>query len=160
MNLLDLVLLLILAWGAIAGYRNGLFREVASLLGLVLGVFLAIIAADVTGRVAAGMVDWNVLPLKVLAFVVVFALIILILKALAGALTGLFKAVMLNFFNRLAGFFFGLLKASILISLVLFFLQLFNDRTELLPESVFQGSLLAGYLQPLAPAVFRGLALF
>jgi membrane protein required for colicin V production len=70
MNTLDIIILVLLIWGGIAGFRKGFFLEAAALLGLVLGIYLAVIAADIAGRVFSGLVDWNPLPVKILAFIV------------------------------------------------------------------------------------------
>ena len=50
MNILDIILGGILAWGAIRGFQKGLILQVASLVALVLGVYCSVefshIAAD------------------------------------------------------------------------------------------------------------------
>lgn len=158
MNTLDLILILILLWGGISGYRNGFFREAASLLGLIMGIFLAIIAADIAGRVLAGMVSWNPLPVRIIVFLLTFVLIALLLRALGDALTRVFKVILLNFFNRLAGFVFGLAKVALLLSLALFLLRLLDAQWSFLPGSWIQGSLLYGRLERLAPSLFAGLS--
>lgn len=157
MNIMDLVLILILVWGGIAGFRNGFFREAASLLGLIIGIFLALIAADVAGRVLAGMVDWNTLPVRIIVFLLAFILIALLLKAVGEALTKVFKIILLNFFNRLAGFVFGLVKVALLLSLLFFLIRLLNEQWTLLPESWIRGSFLYGRIEVLAPTLFGGL---
>jgi membrane protein required for colicin V production len=157
MNIVDIILILLLLWGGIAGFRNGFFREAASLLGIIIGIFLAIIAADVAGRVLAGMVSWNPLPIRIIAFLIAFALIALLMKAIGEALTRVFKIILLNFVNRLAGFVFGLLKVALLLSLLLFLLRLVNEHWTFLPESWLQGSFLFGRIEALAPSIFGGL---
>jgi membrane protein required for colicin V production len=157
MNVLDLVLILILLWGGIAGYRNGFFREAAALLGLIMGIFLAIIAADIAGRVLTGLVNWNPLPVRIIVFLLVFVLIALLLRALGDALTRVFKVILLNFFNRLAGFVFGLAKVALLLSLMLFLLRLLDERWTFIPGAWVEGSLLYARMEALAPSLFGGL---
>jgi membrane protein required for colicin V production len=157
MNALDLILILILLWGGIAGYRNGFFREAASLLGLIMGIFLAIIAADIAGRVLTGMVSWNPLPVRIIVFLLTFVLIAMLLRALGDALTRVFKVILLNFFNRLVGFVFGLAKVALLLSLVLFLIRLLDQQWSIIPDSWIQGSLLYARMEGLAPSLFGGL---
>ncbi len=48
MNYIDIILLILLAWGLISGLKNGLVHEVASLAALILGVVGAIHFSDFT----------------------------------------------------------------------------------------------------------------
>ena len=157
MNALDIILALVLLWGGIAGFRNGFFKEVAALVGLFLGIFLAIIAAVVAGRILSGMVSWNPLPVRILAFLVVFILVAALLRAVGAALTRIFKIVLLNFFNRLAGLVFGLAKVALLLSLALHLLGILDEQWAFLPSNWTQNSLLFARLEGLVPALFGGL---
>ena len=154
---LDIILIVMLLIGGITGYRRGFFREAASFFGLVIGIFLAIIAADVTGRVLVGMVDWNPLPYKIAAFVIVFMLVVLILWAVGASLTKLFKVIMLNFFNRLAGLAFGVLKTAMLLSVLFYLVLLLNEHWSLFSEQSLGGSKVYSLIDGLAPWLFKGL---
>ncbi len=160
MNTLDFILIALLLWGGIIGFRRGFFREAAAFFGLVIGIFLAILLADVAGRVMTGMVDWNPMPVKVLVFVTVFSLVVLLLWAVGASLTRLFKVIMLNMINRLAGIAFGVLKTAMLISIAFFFLRLLNEQWVLFSDASFDNSIIYGMLEGLAPRLFKGLALF
>ncbi len=160
MNTLDFILIALLLWGGIIGFRRGFFREAAAFFGLVIGIFLAILLADIVGRVMTGMVDWNPLPLKILVFVIVFSLVVTLLWAIGASLTRLFKVVMLNMINRLAGIAFGVLKTAMLISIAFFFLRLLNEQWLLFPDASFENSIIYGMLEGFAPRLFKGLALF
>ncbi len=159
MNMLDLILIVLLVWGGVVGYRRGLFREAAAFFGLVIGIYLAIIMANIIGRVIEGMVDWNPMPFKVIAFFVTFSLIVMGLWAIGASLTRLFKALMINLFNRVLGFFFGVVKTAVLISVAFFFLRLLNEQMGLFSDSWFTGSLLYNKLEGLAPWLFHDLLL-
>jgi len=159
MTLFDIILIILLLVGGVTGYRRGFFREAAAFFGLVIGIFLAIIAADVTGRVLGGMVDWNPTPYKIAVFVMVLTAVIVVLWALGASLTKLFKAVMLNFFNRLAGFAFGILKTAMIVSVLLFLARLLNEDWHIFSDQVFDNSKVYGLIGELGPWLFRGLSL-
>ena len=160
MNTLDFIIIALLLWGGIMGFSRGFFREAASLLGLVIGIFLAIMLSDIAGRVIEGMVDWNPLPVKVFVFLVTFILVVIGLWAIGASLTKLFKAIMMNLLNRLVGIAFGVLKTALLLSVAFFFLRLLNDQWAIVSDSNFDNSILYGMLEGLAPWLFKTLGMF
>jgi membrane protein required for colicin V production len=155
MNTLDIIILVLLIWGGIAGFRKGFFLEAAALLGLVLGIYLAVIAADIAGRVFSGLVNWNPLPVKILAFIVVFGLIVVVLKGIGTLITEFLKAIMLNFINRIAGMVLGVAKFAFLISVVFLFVAILNEHYTLIPEHWLENSYFYDKLQGLAPSLFH-----
>ena len=149
MNYIDIIIAIPLLWGAIQGFRHGFLMEVATVAGLVGGIFVAVIAADVVGRILAGMVDWNPIPFKFLAFVIAFVLIVVLLKFLARVLENVFKAIHLNFFNRLGGLAFGIIKFALVLSILMIFVNYLNPHITILSDEARQGSLLLPYIEPL-----------
>ncbi len=124
MNLLDLIIAIVILLGSIRGYQKGFFHEVATLLGLMAGVYLALLSANVVANILKSMVEWNTGVIKAVVFVVVFIIVVFLVRMLGQLLTNIFKALMLGFINRLAGFFTGMLKWALLsglaVSLLLF----------------------------------------
>ena len=155
MNTLDIIIIVLLVWGGIAGFRKGFFLEAAALIGLVLGIYLAVIAADIAGKVFSGLVDWNPLPIRILTFIVVFGLIVVILKLIGKLITEFFKAIMLNFINRLLGLVLGVAKFAFLISVVFLFVAILNEQYSLMPEHWLENSYFYDKLQGLAPSLFH-----
>lgn len=149
MNHIDLIIAVPLLWGAFRGFRNGFLMEISTLAGLVAGIFLAVIAADVAGRVLAGMVDWNPIPFRFLAFVIVFVLVVVLLKFLARVLENVFKAIHLNFFNRLWGLMFGIIKYALILSILMIFVNYLNPHITILSDEAREGSLLLPYIERL-----------
>ena len=151
MNLLDWIIAALLLLGTVQGYRRGFFREAAALIGLLGGILLGIIAADTSGRILSGLTDWNPLPVQILAFILVFVVVAGLLHLIGISLTRMFKLVMLNLINRLAGMAFGFIKMAFLLSLLLFFLRLGQEHLGLLSEELFTESRLYSHLENLAP---------
>ena len=155
MNTLDVIIILLLTWGGIAGFRKGFFLEAAALLGLIVGIYLAVIASDIAGKVFTGLVDWNPLPVKIIAFLLVFGLIVMLLKLIGTLITEFFKAVMLNFINRLAGLVLGVVKLAFLISVLFLFIRFVNEHYALIPHDWLDNSYFYGKLEDFAPSLFR-----
>lgn len=149
MNLIDIIILIPIAWGAFKGFRNGFLVEIATLLGLVAGIFLALIAADVAGRVMEALVTWNPIPFRFLAFVIVFVLVGVALKFLAKVIEHLLKSIHLNFINRIAGLGVGALKLAFILSILMIFVNYLNPHITVLSDNLRQGSLLLPYIEKL-----------
>jgi membrane protein required for colicin V production len=149
MNLIDIIILIPIVWGAFRGFRNGFLIEMATLVGLVAGIFLALIAADVAGRVMVALVDWNPIPFKFLAFAIVFVLVVVVLKFLAKVIEHMLKAIHLNFINRLAGLLVGALKLALILSIFLIFINYLNPHITILSENAREDSLLLPHIEKL-----------
>ncbi len=150
MNLLDIIIGLVLILGAIRGFQKGFFREAATLLGLLGGVFVALIFAGIAGSMAQNLVEWNVRIVQVVAFVIAFVVVVLLLKLLGNLLTDLFKALMLGFVNRLAGFVIGLLKWALILTILFVFIDLFDTGNRIISNEMRHDSYLYSQLEILA----------
>jgi membrane protein required for colicin V production len=149
MNLIDIIILIPIVWGAFRGFRNGFLIEMATLVGLVAGIFLALIAADVAGRVMVALVDWNPIPFKFLAFAIVFVLVVVVLKFLAKVIEHMLKAIHLNFINRLAGLLVGALKLALILSIFLIFINYLHPHITILSENAREDSLFLPHIEKL-----------
>jgi len=149
MNIVDIIIIIPLIWGAYRGLKNGFLLEAATLAGLVAGIFFAVIAADVVGRIIVGLVNWNPIPFKFFAFVITFILIVIALKFIAKVIEQMLKAVSLNFINRLAGLVIGILKFAFILSIFMIFVNYLNPHITVLPEKTREGSFLLPYIENL-----------
>jgi membrane protein required for colicin V production len=135
MNLLDLGIIVLLGLVTIRGYYRGLFQELAVLAGLVAGV---VVAAHVHLRLAAYLEPWIHDPTHArwLAFALVLVVVYWLTRLLAHLLQRLLYHLYLDFFDRLLGGFFALLKGALLIGFALLLLGLVLPRdSRLLKES-------------------------
>ena len=85
MNILDIIILVLLAIGLINGLRNGLFVEVASIVALIAGIYGAIHFSNFAGDFLMDKVDWSEKTVNITAFIITFVVIVLLI-ALAGKL--------------------------------------------------------------------------
>ena len=139
-NWIDIVIIIILIWSLIKGFRKGFIIELASLLALALGIFGAIKFSDFV----AGFLSENVnLPTDytpLIAFALTFIVIVIGVHFLARLIQGFVKMVALNIFNRLAGALFSGLKALLILSFVLFFLESIDQNTNVIPKKLKKSS--------------------
>lgn len=113
-NWIDWIVLAVAAWGAIRGFMRGLVVELASLVGIVVGLWAAVRFND---RVA----EWLGLSpeREVLSFVVTFLGVLIALNLLARAITAALDIVQLGLLNKLAGTLFGTIRALFVLSVFL-----------------------------------------
>ncbi|MEM7035504.1 MAG: CvpA family protein [Bacteroidota bacterium] len=119
MNLIDIVVLLAVGFGAFRGFRNGVIHEVFGLLGLVVGIWAGMRLAFIFANYYRDNfeIPENFLPL--LAFLTAFAIGIGIFILAGKVATMVVKTVQLGLVNRAAGAVFGGLKFAFLVGTLL-----------------------------------------
>ncbi len=152
MNWLDWVLLAVLVLAAIKGFMRGFVVELASLLGIVLGIW---VASHYNGRVA-GWAGLN-LDHEVLSFAVTFLAVLVLVHLLAKAITKAMDLAMLSLPNKVAGTVFGMVRSAFILSVLLNLLLARAGGKDLLPQSAVQGSALYGPLRSFAPFIVPAL---
>ncbi len=140
MNILDIIIVIILVLGAINGYRKGFFYEVAGLIGLVAGIYLAVLLTDIAGTIAETLTSWNIAAVKITVFIIIFILVVILLRLTGNALTRLFKAIYLNFLNRVAGLFFGILKWAFLLAVLITIVEYLDSSKQVISETLVENS--------------------
>jgi membrane protein required for colicin V production len=131
MNLLDLGILVLLGLVTVRGYFRGLFQELAVLVGVVGGVVVASHTyLDLAGLLSRWVTDpqWA----RILAFAVVLVAVYWLTRLLAHYLQRLLYHLYLDFFERLLGAGFALVKGALLIGFALMLLGLVLPKDSLL----------------------------
>jgi membrane protein required for colicin V production len=120
MNLLDIVILAMLAGFLIKGLLRGLLRELCSLLGVFGGLFLALHYHAPLAELLLDSFGWPSQVCVIVAFTALFLLTVLFFALLGFLLSRFVKLLFLGGFNRVAGGLFGLVQGGLLATLVLF----------------------------------------
>lgn len=149
MNLLDLVILLPLLYFAYRGFVNGLIKEVLSIAGIVLAVFLTFEYMDSLNEFIGPYFNGDESYIPFISGVILFIGTIAVVQLIAYLTKEFLEAINLNFINRLSGMAFGLLKSGIIISAILLILAGFNQPSEKARQESFTYSTVV-YLAPLA----------
>ncbi|MEX0771267.1 MAG: CvpA family protein [Balneolaceae bacterium] len=126
MNWLDLVILLPIGYFAYRGFVNGLVKEVFSIAGILLAVFVTFTYMD---EVSAFLEPYIHQPRDILILisgVFLFIGILVVVHFTAFLIRKLLEVIKLNIINSLFGFVFGGVKAAIVISAFLLFLVGFD----------------------------------
>lgn len=142
MSKIDIILIIPLIWGAFMGFRKGLILELASLVGLILGIYGAIRFSDYTAKKLIEYVDVTQEWLGLISFLVTFVLIVFAVFLFARILDKALKLVALGLINRLLGLLFGLLKYALILSTLLYFFENINTKFQLTETNYREKSLL------------------
>ena len=76
MNSFDIIVLLLLTWGFVNGFRKGLIIEVSRFLALILGLWIAFIFSREASLFLANHIDTSPQILNGISFLLLFVLII------------------------------------------------------------------------------------
>lgn len=150
MNKVDIVLLIPLLWGAFMGFRKGLVLELASLVGLILGIYGAIKFSGFTAEKLTEFVEVSEEWLGLLSFLITFIGIVFAVFIFARILDRTLKMVALGFVNRLLGLVFGLLKYALIVSTLMYFFENMNKKFKLTEDDFIEKSVL---WEPLKTAI-------
>lgn len=152
MNWLDLIILLPLVGGLFSGFKNGLIGEVASLAALILGIVGSIKLSDMTANL---LHTWGLESqyMHIISFVITFIIIVVVVQLIAKMISQLLKTLLLGWLDKLLGIIFGVIKAALIISVLLFVLDIFDERKPIIPEDVKENSILYQPMSNIVPGI-------
>lgn len=142
MNFIDIFLIIPIVYGAYEGFSRGFLVEIATLLGVVVGIYLAMNYAPVMEMYLTKQfrldTDFN----HYIAWGVTFLVTIFGLWLLAWCMTKLVDILSLGVINKLLGTFLGMVKACLIVSLILLMVNFFNKKFSFLSEKTRNESVL------------------
>ncbi len=121
MGITDIVILIIIGVFGIKGLFKGLISEIFGILGLILGYLLAFQYYELGAKLLMYVgVSKNIADKA--GFVVAFLAIYIIVFFVGFLLKKFFKKIQLGWLDKIGGFIFGALKATVIISVILSFI--------------------------------------
>jgi len=157
MDKVDIVIVVILLFGLVKGFIKGLFIEITSLVGLVLGVYGAIHFSYFLSNILKSRVSWDASMIQIVAFAGTFLIILFALVFLGKILTKIAETAALGFFNKILGAVFGVLKYALILSIVFLIYDQVNSSLKFLDKKKAKQSTLYEPVKNLAPTIFPGL---
>ena len=141
-GLLDIIILVIVAASAIWGIVKGFVRQIASIAALLLGLwcafkFTAPISAEIKEFLSLE-IEQNVM--HVIIFAAIFLLVMIASHFISKGIESILKLSMLGWLNRLLGFLFGAIKATILLSVIAYIVNYANNLLHIIPQGIFSES--------------------
>lgn len=154
MNWLDAAIIIILILSLVMGFINGLVKEVASLAALILGIWGAIRFSTFTAAKLYDYFDMTGRYVGIIAFIITFALIVVIIHFIGILADKIVTAAALGFVNRILGIFFGLLKSILIMSVFFAVLNAIDAKRPFLPKRTIEESRFYAPISDIAPAIF------
>ena len=138
MQLIDILLALPLLFFIYKGWKKGLVREVATLVGLLAGIWACV-------HLSQQVAEWLNLDSEnaiLVAFIVTFIAVLVLTYMLGRCVEGLLKAAKLSLLNRLAGALLGTVKALCILAVLLNYVVMFDKQEVVIKPEVKESSLL------------------
>ncbi len=153
MSVLDIIFVIPIVWLAYMGFKNGLIIEVTTFVALLLGIYVSLYFSDITAEFLKEALELKTKYLSLISFVLTFILAVIAVNLLGKMISKLVDMAALGFINRSAGGLFGVLKAAIFLSFILFLIAKFDSKEVVLSQELRQESLFYRYIQPIAPEI-------
>ena len=156
MNVFDIIIVVILLFAFVRGIMKGLFAEVASLVAIVAGVFVAIHYAHHLEYylVNSSSINWSAETNRIVAFAITFLAVVLLIIFVGKILTKLADITSLGMLNKLLGGIFAVLKVALILSVIFTFFGRINNTIPFLKQKTLNESVLYGTVKQIAPALF------
>lgn len=137
MNWFDILIILIILFSGVLGFKRGVFKELISFLGIIIVFILAYKLKNYIGdflilnfpfvNFSNGITALNIVFYQSIAFVIV-AIVLYIIYEFILAITGVFEKILrftiiLGIPSKFLGFFIGLIKGVVIAYILVFFVN-------------------------------------
>ena len=153
MNIIDIIIVICCIPPLVKGISRGFVSQAASLLALILGVWLSFKFSVPVGEWLKEYLELPGTVIHVVSFALILTAVVLGLNLLAGMVEKVLEFVMLGWLNSL-GAVFALAKAVLALGLIFLLLTTLNSTLELIPGKYFDESVLYEPVKNIADIVF------
>lgn len=149
---IDIVLGVILLIAGYLGFKKGLFVTLASLIGLVAGVYGAIYFSHYAADFLTQRFNWSTQTTNLAAFAITFLIIVFVISLAGKLLTKIADFAALGIINKLLGAVFSVVEYAFIVSVV-FMLVNASENYTIVSEEQRNESILYKPVASLAPLV-------
>ncbi|HLT07821.1 MAG TPA: CvpA family protein [Cyclobacteriaceae bacterium] len=150
MSTIDIIILILLAFGAFSGYKQGLFIGLLSIIAFFIGIILAFKFMHWGADMLAERVESLTFMLPFISFIIIFLIVTITIRVLAFMVKKALDLTILGTFDNFGGAVLGLFKWAIMISLLLWVATSFEYK---IPEPWLKDSVIYPTITPIAPAL-------
>lgn len=149
MNFLDILIIIPAIWFAYKGFSKGLVFELASIIALILGTWVAINFSNMLGE----FINIDGPYVDIIFFIITFAAVLFAVYLIAKAIEKAVNLTISETANKLLGAIFGAFKIAFILSVIFKFILSFDHHELFIKAEVKENSKLLPIVQPIAPAV-------
>lgn len=142
MNTIDLIIVIVLAVGAILGFMKGFIKQVVSMVGLLAGLLVARALFGAVGERLAVETGMSVTFGQILAFVLIGVIVPVGFSILGSVLTKVASAVYLSFINRWLGSGIGVIRYGLIVCIAIHLIEFLDVKNSLINQTSKQESVL------------------
>ena len=150
-NYFDLAVIIPLLFGMYKGFTRGLILSIATLVGLILGVWSGVKFSHITSEL---LFDKFQIDIPLLAFAVTFLGVLILMYFLGKLLSKFIDILALGLFNKIGGAIFSAFKTILILTVVLLFFENVNNTFKLVDTATLNGSLFYPFLKGISKYVF------
>jgi len=159
MNFLDIILIIPVIWFLYRGFTKGFIIELASLIALIAGIWVAIHFSFYVGDFLGKHMEIGEKYLGIISFIITFLIVVIVVIIVGKIVERFVDLIALGFLNKLAGAVFGILKAAFIMSIIIFIINSFDDDSSIITPKMREGSLLYKPVESLFPMIIPGINL-
>ena len=152
--LLDIIFAIVVIIAMIRGYQRGLIVGIFSFVALIVGLAAAIKRSTVVAGYIGKTVKISDQWLPLIAFALVFLVVVLLVHLVARIIEKSVQIVMLGWLNRLGGMVFYIALYVTIFSVVLFYME----HMKLIRPATINQSLTYPFVQPWGPRAINSFA--
>lgn len=152
MKILDIILVLLLVYGAYKGYKRGFIMSLFLLLAVFVGLYAAFHFTDVLVQYGKDQFHWKSTYAAPITFLSLFLMVGAGIYFAGKLLERVIKLVKLSILNSLAGALLGLLQWFFFVGSLLLMLISFDQKEQVLSKEMKQESVML----PLLTSVLHG----
>lgn len=159
MNLIDVIILLGIAFGAVIGFKNGFTKQLVSFVGFIIVIILSYLFKNVIsgflyqyfpffgfGGVLKGVTVLNIAVYEIISFLIVFSLLMIVFRILLK-ITGIFETILkftiiLGIPSKLLGAIVGIVESVCYVFITLYILSLPIFNIDGMQESKLRNNIL------------------
>jgi membrane protein required for colicin V production len=132
---------------------KGFIVSIASLAGLILGFYFALRFSWYIEGILSNAAGSNSMLINLLAFVLSYMLVIIIVHVIGRSLQKMVELTPLGCFNRAAGLLFGLFKGMVLVSALIYLIEIVDQNSLIIKKESKESSLFYMPLAKLVPSL-------
>ena len=153
MNILDIIFIIPIVWFAYRGFSKGLIIGVTTLIALILGIYLSIRFSGVVAGFLMSNFEWDEKYIPIISFVITFIGVVFVIYLIGKILEKFIDMIALGFLNKLFGGLFGIVKAVVLLSVIIYIINSFDRQQKVFTEKLQQGSILYEPVESVVPQI-------